>query len=629
VEIRVERRQAGVLVGREAELEAVREALAEITAPRGILLEGEAGIGKTALWLAGVAEAASGGLRVLTARPVEAETALSYAALGDLLAPLDDELADDIPAPQRHALDVALLRASPGTGAVDPRAVGAATIALLRAATRSGPVVLAIDDVQWLDPPSAGALAFALRRLCDEPVALLSTRRPPPGAGPLDLGFAEGQLVRIEVRPLDAGAIQRMLQSRLEARLPLPALARLAELSAGNPYYALELARAALRQAGGEPVAANLPLPESVHAVLQERLLALPAATRDALGTVAAMGAPTIAAATAVVDSGALDAAFRADLVHEEGETIRFDHPLLAEAAYRMLTPPQRRTVHELLAGVATDAEERASHLAAASSAPDAHVAAEIAAGAEAAAARGAPSTAAQLLEASARVEPVSELAAARRIAAVRHHTAAGDGLRSVALAHALVEELPPGPLRSRALVAAAEQEGPLDETLEFARQAVEEAGDDRVATIEALLAEALILALKDRYDDALARLIRANELCGPETGRAVRIKAMTDYAKVAHFCGQEGAIELLREAAALEGDELIPNAYWGPGMLLGRALAWADELDAARPILERRHRRALDAGDDESRSGIALHLAELEVRGASTSRAATRTRDS
>ena len=558
---RVERPQAVALVGRDAELEALREALAELPAPRGIVLEGEAGIGKTALWLAGVAEAETRGLRMVTARPVEAETGLSHAALGDLLGPLEEELTDDIPAPQRQALDVALLRERPDTGAVDPRAVGAATLAVLRAAAQGGPVLLAIDDVQWLDPPSARALSFALRRLRDEPVALLATRRQGTQARPLELGLTEDQLVRIEVRPLDAEAIQRMLQSRLEARLPLPALARLAELSGGNAYYALELGRAALRQAGGEPLTADLPLPEGVHAVLQERLGALPAATRDALGTVAAMGAPTTAAATAGVDPAALDPAFRADVIHEEGETIRFDHPLLAEAAYRMLTPPRRRAVHELLADVATDVEERARHLAAVPSETDAHVAAEIAAGADAAAARGAPSAAAQLLETSARVEPDPALAARRGIDAVRHHTAAGDGRRAVALARSLVEELPPGPLRSRALVAWADQEGPIDESLAFARQAVEEAGDDRDAAVEALLAESLALAIEDRYDEALAGLVRANELCPPDTERTLRVKAMGAYARLAHLRGQPEAMELLRQAADLEGDDLIPSA--------------------------------------------------------------------
>src|SRR6185436_1535183 len=138
-----------------------------------------------------IAEAEERGLRVLTARPVASETGLSHAALGDLLASVVDEVGQGIPAPQRHALDVALLRAAPGSGPVDPRAVGAATLAVLRTSAGDAALVLAIDDVQWLDPASAGALAFALRRLGDEPVVLLATRRAAPGAEPFDLGLAD------------------------------------------------------------------------------------------------------------------------------------------------------------------------------------------------------------------------------------------------------------------------------------------------------------------------------------------------------------------------------------------------------------------------------------------------------
>jgi DNA-binding CsgD family transcriptional regulator len=606
---------AGPLVGREAELRAVREALTEISASSGVLLEGETGIGKTALWLAGIAEAEDRDLRVLATRPVASETGLSHAALGDLLAPVVDEPGPDMPAPQSHALDVALLRAAPGGEPVDPRAVGAATLAVLRAAANETPLVLAVDDIQWLDPASAGALAFALRRLSGEPVVLFATRRAAPGAEPLDLGLGRERITRIDVGPLAPDVLHRILQRRLGEGVSWPALARLADVSRGNPYYVLELARSVLRQAGGGMLTPDLPLPEGLHAVLQDRLRALPAETTDALGVVAAMGHPTIGAATAVVDPGALDAAFTADVVHEEGTTIRFDHPLLAEAAYRLLAPSRRRAVHERLGEIATDAEERARHLAAASTSSDALVAADIEAGAEAAAARGAPATAAELLESAARAEPDPELAARRRIDAVRHHVAAGDGRRGRALAHALVDDLPPGPLRSRALVACAEQEGPLDEMLTSAHQAVEEAEDDQEALVEALLAEALGLALADRYDEALERLTRATEECGPGTDRTLRVNTMGAYAKISHLRGEVGAMERLREAAELEGDDLIPSAYWGPGMLLGRALMFADELEVARPMLEARHRRAAEVGDDESRSGLCMHLAELEIR--------------
>jgi DNA-binding CsgD family transcriptional regulator len=606
---------AEALVGREAELQALREALTTTSGPVGILLEGEPGIGKTALWLAGVAEAEARGMRVLTARPVEAETGLAHAALGDLLAPLIDEVGDELSDPQRHAMDVALLRAEPQSGPVDARAVGAATLTVVRGAAAKTTIVLAIDDVQWLDSASRAALAFTLRRLRGEPVVLLASARGAPEAERLELGLTEDRYVRIGVGALPADVLQRMLQRRLGDSISWPALARLSEASGGNPYYALELARAALRQAGDGAPSPELPLPGGIHAVLQERLGALPPETTDALGTLAAMGRATVATAATAVDPGALDAAFGADVVREDGDTIRFDHPLLADTAYRMLPPSRRRAVHERLAELADDAEQRARHLAAASAASDAGVAADIEAGAAAAAARGAPAAAAELLETAARLEPDSDLAARRRIDAVRHHIAAGDGRRATALAIALIEELPAGPLRARALVACTDGEGPLEQMLGFARQAVEEAGADEEALVGALLSEGLSLALQDRYDDALKPHARAYELCGPGTERTLRVKAMSGYAKLAYLRGQDGAMELLREAAELEGDDLIPNAYWGPGMLLGRALMYSDQLDAARPLLERRRRRAIDVGDDESRAGLCLHLAELEIR--------------
>ncbi len=607
---------AAGLLGRDVELQAVRGALLPALAPVGIVLEGEAGIGKTALWRAGVAEAESRGMRPLVARPVEAETALSHAALGDLLGPLVDGLGESVPALQRRALDVALLRETSDGPGVDQHAVGAATLAALRTAAAEGPLLLAIDDVQWLDPASAAALRFALRRLGDEPVVLFATRRAGPAAEAPDVGFGADRLVRIGVGPLEADALQRLLQRRVGESFPWPALVRLAELSGGNPYYALELARAAVRQAGeAGAVSAQLALPDGIYAVLQDRLAALPPESREALGTLAAMAHPTVAALGAALDPGALDDAFAAGVVHEDGETIRFEHPLLAEAAYRMLPPSKRNGVHERLAEVATDAEERARHLAAASTEPDAGVAGEIEKGARAAAARGARAAAAELLEASARLEPDADRAARRRIDAVREHRSAGDGRRGRLLAAALVDELPAGPLRARALIVMSEGEGQFEELTGFARQAAAEAGDDHELLIEALLMQGVLLLIAEHEEDAHAAFLRAKELCDPGTPGPLYVQALGNYADLAHVRGEPGAMDLLQEAADLEGDDLIPNAHWGPGTVYGRALLFADELDSARTLLESRYRRAIEVGDDDSRTGLLQYLAELEMR--------------
>ena len=158
---------AGAIVGREDELALLRELVTTTAAwPRALVLEGEAGAGKTTLWQSAVDGAAG---RVLTTRPLETETKLAYAGVGDLLESVQDRLAE-LPAPQAHALRAALLLESPDAGVVDERAVALGFLGLLVA---EAPVLLAVDDLQWLDRQSARVLAFAAHRVGEVPVAFL------------------------------------------------------------------------------------------------------------------------------------------------------------------------------------------------------------------------------------------------------------------------------------------------------------------------------------------------------------------------------------------------------------------------------------------------------------------------
>jgi DNA-binding CsgD family transcriptional regulator len=603
---------AAELVGRDSELSAIAEALTG-PAPLAVTLEGEAGIGKTALWHAGISVAEGAGRRVVVARPGEAETTLAHAALGDLLGPLaGEEAMRELPSPQRRALDVALLRRDPGDAPLDARAVGAATAAVLGSAARGQPLLLAVDDVQWLDPASAAALRFAVRRLDGAPVKLFATERTAPGGQRSDLGFRGEQVLRLPVTALDPGSLQALIRGQLGTVLPVPALRRIAELSGGNPYYALGLARAAARRSGGS---ADVPeIPDDIGAVLRDRLEALPAPTREALGAVAALGSATVAAVAQAVERRDLDPAFAAGVLHEDGDAIRFEHPLLAETAYGMVPPSRRRETHLRLAGIARDPEERARHLAAATTEPDAAVAAAIAEGGGFAAARGAPAAAAGLLEVAARVEPDPEIGARRLLEAGNYFIAAGDGRKAIELGQTLVDRLAPGPLRARALIFLADQEGPMDVSLEQSRQALEEAGDDVETRIDALLTQAMVLSIQLRLKEAFEHARRALDLCGPEASRELRVRTMTRYCELAAEVGGS-QIEMLREAAELEGDDLMPDAYWGAHGVLGRVLMFEDDLDGARPLLEERYERAALAGDDESRAGLCFHLAELECR--------------
>src|SRR5215469_11722965 len=170
------------VVGRDGELAAVAAFLDAVSSgPGGLLLAGEAGIGKTTVWRAGATRAAERSYTVLSCRPVQSEATLSYAALGDLLEEVLDRVLPLLPAPQRRALEVALLLADPAGRPPEQRAVSVAFLAVIRHLCASVPLVLAIDDLQWLDAPSAATVDFALRRLSHEPVGLLASTRDRTG----------------------------------------------------------------------------------------------------------------------------------------------------------------------------------------------------------------------------------------------------------------------------------------------------------------------------------------------------------------------------------------------------------------------------------------------------------------
>ncbi len=235
------------LVGREEELQALELFLAATRGePRALVIEGEAGVGKTSLWEAAIHSAADRGARCLSARPAEAEASFAYAALGDLLRAERDALAA-LPPRQRHALEVALLLSDQEGESPDAQSVGLGVLGVLERLAAGGPLVVAVDDVQWLDTPSAAVLSFAARRVQEIPLALLLSWRTAGGeAAPLDLDRAAigDGLERLAVRPLSLGAIQKLVQDRLGFLPPRPALRRLHDLSGGNPFFALELARA-------------------------------------------------------------------------------------------------------------------------------------------------------------------------------------------------------------------------------------------------------------------------------------------------------------------------------------------------------------------------------------------------
>src|SRR3954471_6113157 len=336
------------IVGRDVELAAVGEL---VESGRALVLTGEVGIGKTALWSAGVEAAGERGLRVLAAQPASAEIRLSFAALGDLL---DGQPLAGVPAPQRRALEVALLREEPHGAPPEPRAIAAGFLSALRTLT---PLMVAIDDVQWLDAPSADAVAFAARRLGGAPVRFLLTRRR---ATALDHALRAECL---RVGPLGLGAVRSMLAERLGLVLPRPLLRRLFDTSGGNPLFALELGRSLAGRSQPE-IGEELVLPDALEDLMGARVEAMPAPVRRLMLALALGGDVPV--------SEVPDAALHAGAVAISGDRVRLAHPLLGAAARRRSGPAERRAMHRRLACTCVDGTQRARHLVLAATAPDA-----------------------------------------------------------------------------------------------------------------------------------------------------------------------------------------------------------------------------------------------------------------
>jgi predicted ATPase len=231
------------LVGREAELAVVEEGLAAgETSLAAVAIVGEPGIGKTALWREAVERARGRGATVLLTRPGESEAKLAFAGLTDLLRDVGADDLERLPAPQKAALEVALLRAE-ASRAPGRRLVGTALLSLLSELSAASPVLVAVDDAQWLDAPTAAALEFALRRLDEQRVCVVVSVRAGSRAS-----FVEALDVRrLELGPLSVAALQRIVADGLGVAFPRPTLVKLAAASKGNAFYALEIAPASGR----------------------------------------------------------------------------------------------------------------------------------------------------------------------------------------------------------------------------------------------------------------------------------------------------------------------------------------------------------------------------------------------
>ena len=392
----------GSIAGREAELAVVRRFTGgHVDGPASLTIAGEAGIGKTAIWAQALLDAQAAGVSVRTCRCSQSDAALSFAGLGDFFDGLDPSALAALPAVQQRALSAALLISGDGDREPGSRVVGVAVLGVLRALARSGPLLLAVDDIQWLDISSRSVLSFALRRLDREPVRLITSCRTDTTSNVTpDPEPAPGE--RLVVGPVSVGMMQRIIQTRLREPLARPVLTRLHRATGGNPMMCLEMARALQRRGTEFSASDPLPVPADFRVLVTERLSGLAPQTREALLLTAALAQPTVTAVTAAVGDVAaaarcLEEAVTAGVLEVDGERVRFTHPLIASIPYADLSLAARRALHERLARTVTDPEERARHAALGSVEPSPAVAAALDSAARHARRRGSIDAAAEL----------------------------------------------------------------------------------------------------------------------------------------------------------------------------------------------------------------------------------------
>ncbi len=607
---------SAAIVGREDELAALAQFLSRDDWPRTLLLEGEPGAGKTTLWEYAV-DSAGERFRVLSARPLEIEGKLAYSGVGDLLDGVHAAF-DELPGPQAHALRAALLLESPDPDGVDQRGVTLGFLGVLRALAAAQPVLVAVDDVQWLDGTSSRVLLSAARRLPEERVAFLLALRETERPG---LVFSPERDLpafgRLAVRGLSLGELHRLLQDRLGVVLARPTLRTIHETAQGNPLFALELARA-LREGH---VGGAVQVPESLHELVVGRVAAVPAETRTALLAAAALADPTlelIGAVTGGDGAAALGPAVSAELVTVRGGRVRFTHPLLAAAAYGDAGPAERRHVHAALAAHVGQ-EERARHLALAADGPSADVAAALDEAASRASARGAPEDAAALLEEARLLTPPGSTADAlrRAVDAAGHHFEAGDARRARSLLDEAVTELPAGVERARALIALARVRSYDDDiraAVELLEAAVAEAVDEPLVQARAHeILSGILFRLRERLAESVAHAKAALEIARAHEDTGIVAAALGSLVLAEAALGSEDARATLAAAEAVGASGRGTRAMGGAEFQVAVVRMWWEQLDDAKRSFERMLAVAEEIGDESSVPYIHVLLAQTE----------------
>ncbi|MEU2950806.1 AAA family ATPase [Streptomyces xanthochromogenes] len=619
----------------------------------GVLLTGPAGIGRTTVVSQLAADAGEYGHRVLRCAPSYTERDSPFLGLIDLLTGVADDTLTTLASHERAVLEQTLLRrcgppaaAGPGAGAGAGEATEREAL-VLRIAVRkvialladAGPLLLVIDDAQWLDRPTAEVLNYCARR-ADPGVSVLAALRTELAPAPLAhrsdgcdsaLGLCPPPVRRIAVPPMTAHELAELLERHDHPGWPRPLITRLHQISGGTPSTALELSSALdehVRLGDAELPGPDdpLPVPDSLSRPVLDRLGALTPSARHTLLMAGASGRPTVELlrragrpnAAADLDLCVRHGLIRA-LTESDNGAVRFLEPLTpmvlrAETPYEHLVE-----AHRALADACDDTVERAHHMARLTAGPDPAVATRLAAAASAARRRGAPGTAARLGRLAAEYTPAGQayVDIDRRLTAAEDGIEAGDLDFARRLAHEVLGDAERPADRVRAWNVVIDSCGQaMAEIADVFPEAVRDAaGDPELLAQLHYRMSWRAWMVGGSAARAHGHAVRAAGLAARTGDRRTELMALTQQAALELFLGLPEAETTLTAALAAPHDVHAMTHHNGPVYLKYRFHLVRDELDEARAELRTLVYRLRQRGSADSLSQCLIGLAQVEIQ--------------
>jgi len=633
------RPRSDLVIGRE---ELFAEAREQLSRGGSVLVHGPAGIGKSTILRALAVEYGEAARTVLRCSATESESHLPFLALADLLGLVADEVSEQLPAPQRTALESALTGRGESTLQRDGLALRLAVLSTLRALAARGPVLLVADDLQWLDPASAELLGFAARRLGETPVQMLCAVRtdtePQGQQHDRHLRASPPETLAVKVNPLSRAQVAELLGRRGHTDLPRSIVRDIHRTSGGNPLFALELGRALAESPTPPRPGEPLPVPTSLRALVLNRLEMLSAEARRTLLVASAGARPTLALLHAAgrenAEAETAQAATLGLLATErDAPGVRFAHPLISAALYAEATAQERRAAHAALSTVASDPIERARHLALATTGTDPRVAARLGEAAAVARDRGAPSVAAGLGLLAARHTPADTMPGPdeRRLQAAEDALTAGETDLARDIAREVLTRAGEPTDRVRAWMVVIDAAGQaMSEVDAVFPQALADAGDDPrlLALVRYQLAWRALL-VEGEMEKAREEAARAAELAARGGDRRTELLALGFQAQMETLMGHAEAPATIQRALKEPQDPRVACDHNGAGAARFRWLIMSDQLPQARTTISALLREVRRRGMVESEVHFLRGLAETELRAGHCGRALDLARES